>query len=794
MANEGAVSFAAHIIMDTKKEVGEIARNAQKAINSRFSKVGKTMQSALIDPAKKASQNVGKSLEEIKKSVQSVADSSKGMLDPAVEGAKLKVKQLERELSGVNEKLDAMRDKKRGELSSFYGNDPEDLNKAVDSSLSKDKDYTKLVAQSDKVNNRLMAADDKLNLAKQVAAQKTAQKKQAAEQKAAQQTQKILEREKQAAQKAADQEARATEKAELKKQKARHKTLSNMTSGLSSGLKNMTKGVSKQVGGAVKGVGQKVGGLAKSIKSAFKSAILMAGLYAAFRSLRDMMGNLIDQNAQLKTSLNQIKGNIQAAFMPIVQFVMPAVTALAQGLSVLTRKMAEFTSSFFGTTYKQSVTAVKSLKNTQKEVKKTANLAGIDEINNIGQSGDSSEETDSSGGTDFSALNQGYGDPSQIVQNIQNTLTQIAETIPAFIASMMTRLSEAAPQFAQTAANVINAFLGSLNEHWAEISQAGIRIMTSLLDGLISISPQLGTTAANIVTTLLEAIIAGAPKLLESGILFLENFLNGLSEKLPELIPKMKEGIKSMLDTINAHLPQILDAGIEILLALIDGLVETLPEIIPAVVQAIITLTQALTDHLPEIIQAGVDLILALVKGLLDSLDVIFEEAPKIIQSLVEGLIEAIPILIAGAADLVTALIDTIINTDWIEVGMDVLRGIVDGLKNGWNKIKGFFSWDNIKAMFTGGEVKIPSFASGGIVDQPTLAMVGDNKRSPEAITPLHDLYGMIKSAVSAGGQGNSTSPQPANFVLNVGGTKIMEWFAGSSRISGRRSTNLGTV
>lgn len=790
--SKGAVSFAAHIVMDTKKEIGEIAQNAQKAINSRFPKIGKMMQSALTDPAKKASQNVGKSLDGIKKSVQTVSESAKGMLDPAVEGAKLKVKQLERELSGVNEKLDAMRDQKRGELSSFYGDDTKGLNKAVDASLSKDQDYTKLVAQSDKINNKLMAADDKLNLAKQVAAQKTAQKKQAAEQKAAQQTEKLREKEKQAAQKAADQEAAATEKAEQKKRKSRRKTLSSMASGLTGGLKSMTKGVSKQVGGAVKGVGQKVGGLAKSIKSAFKSAILMAGLYAAFRSMKDMMGNLIDQNAQLKTSLNQIKGNIQAAFMPIVNFVMPAVTALAQGLSVLTKKMAEFTSSFFGSTYKQSVTAVKSLKNTQKEVKKTANLAGIDEINNIGQDEDTSDDSDS--GTDFSALDQGYGDTSQIAQNIQDTLGQIAETIPAFIASMMTRLAEAVPQFAQTAADVINTFLNSLNEHWPEISQAGIKILTSLLDGLISVAPQLGTTAANIVSSLLEAIITAAPKLLEAGILFLENFLTGIAEKLPDLIPKMQQGIRDMLNTINEHLPQILNAGIDILLALIDGVIEMLPEIIPAVTKAIMTFIQAVTDHLPEIIQAGVDLLLALVNGLLNHLDVFLKEAPKIIKSLVEGLIEAIPILLKGAADLVKALIDAIMKTDWLQVGKDILSAIFDGIMRGFTKIKDFFSWDNIKAMFTGGSVKVPSFASGGIVDQPTLAMVGDNKRSPEAITPLHDLYGLVKNAVAAGGQGNSSSQQPVNFVLNVGGTKIMEWVAGSNKVSGRRMVNLGTA
>lgn len=51
-------------------------------------------------------------------------------------------------------------------------------------------------------------------------------------------------------------------------------------------------------------------------------------------------------------------------------------------------------------------------------------------------------------------------------------------------------------------------------------------------------------------------------------------------------------------------------------------------------------------------------------------------------------------------------------------------------------------------------QVQIPRLAQGGIVSQPTLAMVGDNRQSAEAIAPLHELYGMIKQAVADGGTG----------------------------------------
>lgn len=45
----------------------------------------------------------------------------------------------------------------------------------------------------------------------------------------------------------------------------------------------------------------------------------------------------------------------------------------------------------------------------------------------------------------------------------------------------------------------------------------------------------------------------------------------------------------------------------------------------------------------------------------------------------------------------------------------------------------------------------IPRLAEGGIVDTPTLAMVGDNKRSAEAITPIHELQSMINQASNTG-------------------------------------------
>lgn len=57
---------------------------------------------------------------------------------------------------------------------------------------------------------------------------------------------------------------------------------------------------------------------------------------------------------------------------------------------------------------------------------------------------------------------------------------------------------------------------------------------------------------------------------------------------------------------------------------------------------------------------------------------------------------------------------------------------------------------------YTRPQSAIPKMASGGIVDQPMLAMVGDNRSSAEAIVPIDQLQGMIQAAMAQGGGGNS--------------------------------------
>lgn len=142
--------------------------------------------------------------------------------------------------------------------------------------------------------------------------------------------------------------------------------------------------------------------LGKTIKSAFKSVFIAAGLYAAFRALKDGLSQAANADKEFSKSLNEVKANLSIAFTPILQSIMPALNSFMSGLASVTKSVAGFISGLFGTTYKQAAEAAKKLKSTSDAAQKAKlSMAGIDEMNVLSSDSQSSSGTD---GVDYSSL------------------------------------------------------------------------------------------------------------------------------------------------------------------------------------------------------------------------------------------------------------------------------------------------------------------------------------------------------------------------------------------------------
>ncbi len=502
------------------------------------------------------------------------------------------------------------------------------------------------------------------------------------------------------------------------------KAMTSIKGKVSGAFKSAGASVNKQV----KAIGSKVGGLSKSVKSAFKSAFLMAGLYAAFRGIKSLIGDAVGQNAEFAKSLEVIKGNLLVAFTPIMQTVQPALNALASGFAAVSKQIAAASAGLFGQTYEQAKAATKQMQNVSAAAKKANATLGIDELNTVGQD---------DSGTDLSALDTAkYEDAASFGERVKSMLSSAAAAVGPLIASVAGKIADAAPQFVSAGVEVVNKLLSGFTKNAPKITTAAITTINAFMKGLNNLIPELGPFAISTITFLASSFLTYAPQMLSLGVTLLANVLQGLSQEIPNLIPLAQNAITTIVQSIRDNLPSIINSGISILTSLISGISEMLPTLIPMAFECILTLVEGLIDNLPTLVDSAIEMITALAEGILAALPLLIEKAPVIIQKLVDGLVDAIPKLIDAAIEiimgicdflldnmddilkaaidivmalasglvkaipelikaipkLVKAIIDKIKNTDWLQVGKDILsgigKGLIDGVKNIGGAIK----------------------------------------------------------------------------------------------------------
>lgn len=752
------------------KQVQDAADKAKKPAEAAFSAVGEVISSAVSKPMEAAQASIKKSLDGIDKRVDETKKKFKGIdnmsdaelhdlnpefrkspkdigettmawkkspelqSNPKKQAPKIEVEEIFSVASDavglLNQKLDITYTKlyeqeaKLKQLATLW-------NEAVYSDGAGSEAAVKYNAQIESTKEKLVSLQQtalstqaKLDKAldSSAVADKTAVAIKAAQEKAAASV-KAAQEKAAAAVEAANAKIKASSNKTAQKVKSAFKAA---TSGIGSAFKKAGSAVGKQLSGIQK----KAHGLSKSVKSAFKSAFLMAGLYAAFRGIKSLIGGAVGQNEEFAKSLNLIKANLLTAFTPIMQVIQPALNTLAGGFAAISKQIATATAGMFGKTYAQATAATKKMQGVTDEAKKASGtLAGIDELNTL-----DSGASDQDNGTDLGALDTAkYDDAAGFGAKVTDMLSKLAAGIGPAIAGILGKISGAAPQFAAAAATVVKSLLSGFNGNFSKITESGISILNSLLSGLESVLPELGPFVTNVIDLMLQAFLTYAPSLFSMGVTLLGDVIRGLADRMPELIPMAKEAIRTIMDALTKNLPIILQSGIDILLALAEGISDMLPELIPAAIDCILTLVQGLLDNLPDIIQAAIDLIMALAFGLIDALPILLEKAPDIIQALVDGLIDAIPMLVDAAVKLLMKLVDFVINnldmiftlgpkimikladslvkaipklfdaakkmptaivnkikeTDWLEVGKNIIKGIGDGLLNGVKNIAG---------------------------------------------------------------------------------------------------------
>ena len=219
--------------------------------------------------------------------------------------------------------------------------------------------------------------------------------------------------------------------------------------------------------------------------------------------------------------------------------------------------------------------------------------------------------------------------------------------------------------------------------------------------------PQLTTALMEFMPQMKTGITTRMPEILQMAKQIITQLCEGFMEALPDIFQTALDIITEFINTFIENLPQIIEMGTSVLMTLIDGIREAFPQMLVAAADAILSMAKGLIENFPEILSAGFDMIV----------------------SLIEGIGNAFPDIVSAAGDVVDKIWNAICETDWLQLGKDIISGLINGIgamgnalwdaakgiaKSAFDAIKGFFGIASPSKLM---KEKVGKFVSLGLAE-----------------------------------------------------------------------------
>lgn len=470
--------------------------------------------------------------------------------------------------------------------------------------------------------------------------------------------------------------------------------------------------------------------------------------------------------------------------------------------------------------------AGKSAKKAAKDAK--GFLAGFDEINKVNQN---SSDSDSDSGSGSSGSGAGGIDiPTFNIEDQEGALSQLAGKVEEFalkVRNAFISLADFIREHKEIIISIIGGLIAGISAffiavNWPLITATFSSAISSCTTGIIGLikaisfvglEPFIGALMSLYGPALL---IAGAVALITTTFLYLwqtsdgfrQSLIDGWNALVSALTPYFQAimgALKLVGDILITVLKPILfilwdawctviDNIVRVTMALwtncIAPVVQFLGECLKKVIDGLTEIWQAWKPTIEKIGEILVGIWNTCLKPVVNWLGDTFIKAFKNIGDYIKPILDNLKTMFGGLVDFIVGVLTGNWRKAWQGI-VDIFKGIFSGIEaiakkpinaiikainsmiGGLNKIK-LPDW----VPGLGGKginiPTIPMLAKGGIVDSPTLAMVGEAGR--EAVMPLENNTGWIsdlanKVAERLPSQSSTTSnnDQPINFTIQVG-------------------------
>ena len=543
------------------------------------------------------------------------------------------------------------------------------------------------------------------------------------------------------------------------------------------------------------------------------------------RAIADIM-NAIGQS-NIAGFFNMIKNAIVNATPYITGFVKACVWAVSTISSLFggkksAKKAIDDTKESLGNLGSSGVSTASDIDKTTGSAKKLNKelhgLASFDEMNVLKENDDSSGGSGSGSGAggDLGALDLSAFDMD--LDNTANKADKIAERIKKAFSSIgdfIKKAWESKPvqafvDFATTYGKFLynfwstlgNDFINNTIMTWGNIHEN----VETALSNISTLCTDFFTDLANGIDTWGQPIINGVSNLFNS---IWKDAIDPALQLITKvwadftgiLVKKWNEYGKPLINNIG----EFATKTIELFQKIWDDVLE------PIITPFLETLSWLWDKHLKGLVEELYDFIGKLVNGALEIYN-------KFIQPVVMNLIDKLAPAWSYISSLIIGVLGSIIATisDVVKGVLKVLGGLIDFItgvftgnwKKAWNGIKSIFKgvFDGLVGIFklpinliidglnafisginkvkipdwvpvVGGKgfsiPKIPKLASGGIVEDPTLAMIGE--KGKEVVLPIERNTGWIDQLADKLGDKVSGSENPIQFVVKIGEDTVFD-------------------
>ncbi|MGG7215246.1 phage tail protein [Clostridium nigeriense] len=500
---------------------------------------------------------------------------------------------------------------------------------------------------------------------------------------------------------------------------------------------------------------------------------------------------------QFIASLKNVQLTLGQAFLPIYNAILPPLTIFMNALSKAISIIAQFTTALFGkpkATQEQTQaisnqsSAVSGLGDSLDDTADSADsakkaiksLAGFDELNVLsqdsGSSGTSGGTSGAGGGIDTSGLDLGDS-------GFLSSVIEVSEKIQAFTDKIKTCFNTLKEFIIKNKEAIISALAGIAATFTSYFVMSN---WTTIIEGIQLAFYALGYAISGISLPILA--IAAMIGILVGNIVYLWQTNEGFRNSVIEVWNNIKEFINTVVTDIGTILTSLWQEYGQTLIDNLKGFMQSIQNIIvtiwesvikPIITNALEMLTWLWDNHLKGLVEELGKFIMKLVNGVLEIwnkfispiVDFLVKTLGPIFVTVFNYIVDSIGTAIAVISDIVKGLLRVfggiidflvgIFTLNWSKTWQgikDIFGGIFDSLVGiaKWplnmiidlvnTAISGINSMIKVINKVPGVNIstvpKIPKLAKGGIVDSPTLSLIGEQGR--EAVMPLENNTGWI--------------------------------------------------